>query len=114
MRRRRLQPKAAAAPSRGRGPGTDAAAGGPVKTLMDSVVPTMVQMPTRPVDVTPRLARLLPLKVALLKKGWPRTYYESSRTAEPEDEDILNVNPLTESAGARKPVIPNFSGPSIA
>ena len=78
LRRRRLQPKAAPAPSRGRGPGTDdvgleVQGPEPIQTLMDSDVPSMVQVPTRPVAVKPSLARLLPLKIALLKNGWLRT-----------------------------------------
>ena len=68
MRRRRLQPNAALAPSRGRGPGTDApdGEGGPRINWIVSLVPSRVQVPIRPVVVKPRAARLVPLNVALL------------------------------------------------
>ena len=76
MRRRRLQPKAAPAPSRGRGPGTVVpdGEGGPRTTWIVSLVPSRVQVPIRPVVVKPRLARVLPLKVALLTTGVFDTY----------------------------------------
>ena len=76
MRKRRLQPKAAPAPSRGRGPGT-AAAGGPRKTWIVSLVPLRVQVPIRPVVVKPRPARVVLVKVALLTMGVFETYVES-------------------------------------
>jgi hypothetical protein len=68
LRRRRLQPKAAPAPSRGRGPGTVApgGVGAPRITWIDSLVPSRVQVPIRPVVVKPRPARVVPLNVALL------------------------------------------------
>jgi len=66
LRRRRLQPKAAPTPRHGRGPGTEA---GPMYTLMDSEVPLIAQVPTKPLAVKPSPARLLPLNVALLKKS---------------------------------------------
>ena len=71
MRRRRLQPKAAPAPSRGRGPGTVVPDGlGPTRiTWIDSLVPPRVQVPIRPVVVKPRDAKVAPLKVALLIIG---------------------------------------------
>jgi hypothetical protein len=77
LRRRRLQPKAAAAPNRGRGPGTAAAGGLPRITLIVSLVPTRDQVPIRPVVVKPRLARVCPLNVALLTIGVVETYVES-------------------------------------
>jgi len=67
LRRRRLQPKAAAAPNRGSGPGT-AADGAPITTLMVSLL-LRVQVPIRPVVVKPLPARVAPLKVALLTIG---------------------------------------------
>ena len=76
MRRRRLQPKAAPAPSRGRGPGTVVpdGEGGPRTTWIVSLVPSRVQVPIRPVVVKPRPARVVLLKVALLKTGVFETY----------------------------------------
>jgi hypothetical protein len=71
LRRRRLQPKAAPAPSRGRGPGTVApgGVGAPMITWIDSLVPLRVQVPIRPVVVKPRPRRVVPLNVALLTIG---------------------------------------------
>ena len=71
MRRRRLQPKAAPAPSKGRGPGTAApdGEGAPRITWIDSLVPSRVQVPISPVVVKPIDARVLPLNVALLTIG---------------------------------------------
>lgn len=71
---RRLQLKAAAAPSRGSGPGTGLEAlGGPRKTWIVSLVPVMAQVPIRPLrpGVKPRAARVVPLKVVLLRIGVP-------------------------------------------
>ena len=83
MRRRRLQPKAAEAPNRGRGPGTVApgGVGAPMITWIDSLVPLMVQVPIRPVVVKPRVARVVPLKVALLTIGVLKTYVGSISNA---------------------------------
>ena len=69
MRRRRLQPKAAAAPKRSRGPGTDAEGGAPRITWIVSLVPVRDQVPIKPVVVKPRPARVEPLNVALLTIG---------------------------------------------
>ena len=69
LRRRRLQPKATPAPSRGRGPGTAAVAGLPRNTLIVSLVPVRDQVPIRPVVVKPRPASVVPLNVALLTIG---------------------------------------------
>ena len=79
MRRRRLQPKAAPAPSRGRGPGTvvPGGVGAPRITWIDSLVPSRVQVPIRPVVVKPRPARVLPLNVALLTIEVLEVYEES-------------------------------------
>ena len=74
MRRRRLQPKATPAPSRGRGPGTAAEGGLPRNTWIVSLVPVRDQVPIRPVVVKPRLARVWPLNVALLTIGVAETY----------------------------------------
>ena len=79
MRRRRLQPKAAPAPSRGRGPGTvvPGGVGAPRITWIDSLVPSRVQVPIRPVVVKPRPARVVPLNVALLTIEVLEVYEES-------------------------------------
>lgn len=91
MRRRRLQPKAAPAPSRGRGAAV-AAVGAPRITWIDSLVPLRVQVPIRPVVVKPSFARVVPLNVALLTIGVFETYVESI------------TNPLT--AAKKEAVIP--------
>ena len=72
-RRRRLQPKAAPAPSRGRGPGVGAV-GAPRINWIVSLVPARVQVPISPVVVKPRLDRVWLLNVALLTIGVFETY----------------------------------------
>ena len=77
LRRRRLHPKAAPMPSRGRGPGTAAQGGLPRSTWIVSLVPVRGQVPIRPVVVKPMLARVWLLNVALLTIGVVETYVES-------------------------------------
>ena len=65
LRRRRLQPKATAAPNTGSGPGA-AAVEGPTIIWIVSLVPVRDQVPIKPVVVKPMPARVWPLNVALL------------------------------------------------
>ncbi len=113
MRRRRLQPKAAAAPKRGRGPGTVApgGVGAPMITWIDSLVPLRVQVPIRPVVVKPRLARVLSLKVALLTTDVFDTYagpivnIPSSPLKVAVIPDLLSAGALTDPLKEAGPVI---------
>jgi len=102
LRRRRLQPKAAPAPSRGRGPGTvvPGGVGAPRITWIDSLVPSRVQVPIRPVVVKPRPARVLPLNVALLTIEVLEVYEESIEKR--FDNPFKRVvNPVTLEAAAK-------------
>jgi len=111
LRRRGHQPKAAAAPKMGTGPGTFDVGAGPAQTCDFSEVPFNTHSPSNP-DVLdrPKSARVLFTKVIDAERGAPRTQETGSATP---NLFVAKQSPDEVSALKRSPV-PKLEGPVVS